>query len=135
MSDCIDPAARKITLPGGPLIKGNQLVIDGAHVEEETGAAVPLTGKVLRCYLTLRNATATPLVLLTSTGDTPGIAVNAAAGTYTITLPAGELDTDITPGVGYWLICDMYDSGDAETLETLWYAEVSFVDLPSPAIA
>jgi hypothetical protein len=115
------------------LYLGNRLTIE-LELADPDGVPIPMAGQVLRLLLIpTRPAAATPVISLSSAADPTLIQLDTPGeGQATLTLPA-DRTTTLTPGLAYRLVIDRYEVDEpTTTLDTIAWADVSFLALGSP---
>jgi hypothetical protein len=125
------PPARQMALP--QLYLGNRLTIE-LELADPDGVPVPMEGYVLRMLLIpARPAAAAPVISLSSAADPTLIQLDTPEqGMATLTIPADQTAT-LVAGLAYRLVIDRYEvAAPSTTLDTLAWADVSFIRLGSP---
>jgi hypothetical protein len=115
------------------LYLGNRLTIELALADPD-GVPVPMEGQVLRLLLIpARPATAAPVISLSSATHTELIQLDTPEeGVATLTIPADQT-ANLVAGLAYRLVIDRYEvAAPSTTLDTIAWADVSFLRLGSP---
>jgi hypothetical protein len=115
------------------LYLGNRLTIELALADPD-GVPVPMEGQVLRLLLIpARPATAAPVISLSSAAHAELIQLGMPEeGVATLTIPADQT-ANLVAGLAYRLVIDRYEvAAPSTTLDTIAWADVSFLRLGSP---